>query len=66
MDADRSTRALARIEAALARIEAASRRPAVGADADELANLQARHERLRSVVGESLQQLDQLIEATQS
>lgn len=65
MDADRSTRALARIEAALARIEAAARRPADAADAAELSSLKVRHERLRSVVGESLQQLDQLIEATQ-
>jgi hypothetical protein len=65
MDADRSSRALARIEVALARIEAAARRPAQASEAAELARLQARHEQLRAAVGESLEQLDQLIEATQ-
>lgn len=65
MEADRSSRALARIEAALARIEAAARQPARGAEAAELARLQARHDQLRAAVSESLEQLDQLIEATQ-
>ena len=65
MNADRSSRALTRIEAALARIEAAARRPVGAADGAELARLQARHAQLRAVVGDSLEQLDQLIEATQ-
>ncbi|HEX4848480.1 MAG TPA: hypothetical protein VFV30_10075 [Novosphingobium sp.] len=64
MDEDRSSRALARIEGALARIEAAARRPAASGDA-ALQELQARHDRLRGAVQESLEQLDQLIEGTQ-
>lgn len=58
MDADRSSRALARIEQALARIEAASRRPAAG-------DLLRRHNQLKAAVQDSLQQLDLLIEGTQ-
>jgi hypothetical protein len=48
--------AIARIEAALARIEAAAqRRPSAPGD------LEARHERLRAAVTQSLSQLDALI-----
>lgn len=65
MDEDRSSRALARIEQALARIEAAARRPAPVSDDAELVALRTRHDRLRSAVQGSLQQLDQLIESTQ-
>ena len=64
MEADRSNIAIARIEAALARIEAAA--PAVRADsggnATELADLRARHARLRAAVQGSLEELDQLID----
>ncbi|PKB25152.1 hypothetical protein B0I00_0341 [Novosphingobium kunmingense] len=62
MDGDRTARAKARIDAALARIEAgvrASKGPADGAD---LANLQRRHDRLCTVVQQSLDQLDLLID----
>ncbi len=65
MDADRSSRALARIEAALARIEAAARRPARVETPAELADLQMRHDRLRAAVTDSLAQIDQLIESAQ-
>lgn len=60
---DRSTRALARIEAALARIESARPAPVAGAGAAEaeLIQLQARHTRLRSAVEAQLGQLDLLI-----
>ena len=62
MDGDRSERALARVEAALARIEAASRAPQGGSEEGALAALQARHERLRGVVSDTLTELDRLIE----
>lgn len=69
MEEDRSSRALARIEQALARIEAAARAPRAPAPAaapdGDLAALQARHDRLKSAVQGSLEQLDQLIEGTQ-
>lgn len=60
MEADRAERALARIEAALARIEGAARdvrKPDQPASPD----LQARHDRLRQVVTQSLGELDALI-----
>ena len=68
MAADRSTLAIARIEAALAQIEAA---PAKGGDtsdgaAVELASLRSRHNQLRAAVQGSLQELDQLIEGAQA
>ena len=69
---ERSNRALARIEAALARIESAARRPApVPAASDpmtkvELDLLEAKHAKLRTVVQDSLQQLDLLIEGTKA
>jgi len=67
MSGDRSNRALARIEAALERIEAATRnRPYGAAGSDELADLQSRHEHLRSVVTGSLAELDQLIAGAQA
>lgn len=65
MDGDRTARAKARIEAALARIEAGSQRTTGTADGAALAHLQARHDRLRAVVQDSLSQLDQLIESAQ-
>lgn len=65
MDADRSKAAMARIEAALARIEGAARAPRAASTGSELAELQDRHERLRSAVQDSLEQLDQLIEGAQ-
>ncbi|MFN5243918.1 MAG: hypothetical protein ACK5B7_05715 [Novosphingobium sp.] len=66
MSGERSSRALARIEAALARIEAASRRGAMsGASSEELADLRSRHENLRAAVSDSLAELDQLIEGAQ-
>ena len=67
MAADRSTLAIARIEAALARIEAVPAK--VGDTSDsattELAALRARHTQLRAAVQGSLQELDQLIEGAQ-
>ncbi len=67
MSGERSSRALARIEAALERIQAATRnRAAVPASSDELADLQLRHERLRAAVTDSLSELDQLIEGAQA
>lgn len=68
MEDNRSSRALARIEHALERIEAAARQPEASLTppndaAIEL--LQARHDRLRTAVQDSLRQLDQLIEGTQ-
>jgi len=65
MEADRSKAAQARIEAALERIEAAARAPRGAASSDDLAQLQARHGRLKAAVQESLDQLDQLIEGAQ-
>ena len=66
MDADRSKHAMARIDAALARIEAASVAARSQASGPELAALQAKHDRLRGAVQESLGQLDQLIEGAQA
>ena len=60
MEADRSSKAIARIEAALARIEVATTRSG-GSDA-ELAALRDRHARLRAAVQGSLEELDQLID----
>lgn len=65
MESDPSSAALARIEAALSRIEAAARRPRPAATTPDMADLQARHDRLRAAVQESLGQLDQLIEGAQ-
>ena len=65
MEADRSSTAIARIEAALARIEAAQARPAAFSDSTsdvELATLKDRHARLRAAVQGSLHELDQLID----
>ena len=64
MAADRSTLAIARIEAALAQIEAAPVRS--GGSAAEFAALRARHLQLRAAVHGSLQELDQLIEGAQT
>jgi len=63
MEGDRTIRALSRIEAALARIEASSRR--VASSGGELRALQGKHDRLRSAVQSSLEELDQLIESAQ-
>ncbi len=66
MNGDRTTQALARIEAALARLEAASGEVAGHRrSAAELARLQARHHKLREAVNDGLQQLDLLIETAQ-
>lgn len=66
MDEDRTSQALARIDAALARIESGARTVSgLKQGAGELARLQARHERLRGAVSDGLQQLDQLIESAQ-
>lgn len=65
MDGDRTARAKARIEAALARIEAGARSTAGSTGGPELAHLQTRHDRLRAVVQQSLDQLDQLIEGAE-
>ena len=65
MNGDRTSQALARIDAALARLEAAAQ--GLGAQrqaADELARLQARHAKLRDAVSDGLAQLDQLIEGS--
>ncbi|MFM5894428.1 MAG: hypothetical protein ACKOQM_08360 [Novosphingobium sp.] len=60
MEADRSNRAIARIERALDRIKRAAPRSG-GSDA-ELAALRERHARLRTAVQGSLEELDQLID----
>ncbi len=62
---DRSSRALARIEAALARIESASKAAAARPREADLQHLQKRHDTLRAAVQESLGQLDLLIEGAQ-
>ena len=64
MEADLSSTAIARIEAALARIEAAApaARNASHAAEAELAALRERHARLRAAVQGSLDELDQLID----
>lgn len=62
MEHERSTRARARIEAALARIESGAQRSANRAGEAELEGLRQRHDKLRSAVQDSLEQLDQLIE----
>jgi hypothetical protein len=64
MEADRSSRALARIEAALARIERAQ--PPAGSPDVELEALRGKHARLRSAVQASLEELDQLIDGAAS
>lgn len=67
MSGERSSRALARIEAALERIATATRQGAkADASLQELADLRARHEKLRQAVAGSLAELDQLIEGAQS
>jgi hypothetical protein len=63
MAGDRSTLAIARIEAALAQIEAAPGK--TGDSAPELAALRERHAQLRAAIQGSLQELDQLIEGAQ-
>ena len=66
MDGDRTSQALARIDAALARIESGARAvTGLRQGADELARLQVRHARLREAVSDGLQQLDQLIDGGQ-
>ena len=67
MTADRSTFAIARIEAALAQIEAARAKASVasGDSTAELTALRARHLQLRAAVQGSLHELDQLIESAQ-
>ncbi|MEQ1498012.1 MAG: hypothetical protein ABL914_05075 [Novosphingobium sp.] len=65
MNGDPSSTAIARIEAALTRIEAAAARPRSASGADDLTNLQSKHDRLRTAVQDSLEQLDQLIEGAQ-
>ena len=67
MAADRSSLAIARIEAALTQIEASPAKvvDASGGTAAELAALRNRHAQLRSAVQGSLQELDQLIEGAQ-
>ncbi len=69
MDGDRIARATSRIEAALERIEAGARhiaaRGADQSDDTDLTALQARHDRLRAVVQQSLDQLDLLIESAE-
>ena len=67
MAADRSTLAIARIEAALAQIEAAPAqvKDVSGSAAAEFAALRTRHAQLRTAVQGSLQELDQLIEGAQ-
>ena len=63
MNGERSSRALARIEAALERIEAAARRSgSASGGSEDLVELEARHARLRAAVTDSLAELDQLIE----
>lgn len=67
MNGERSSRALARIEAALERIQAATRRGASNsAGSEELTDLLTRHEKLRAAVTDSLAELDQLIEGAQA
>ncbi len=61
MDGDRCERALTRIAAAAERIEAAARKPRAGGDDGELAALRGRHDRLRTVITQSLAEIDQLI-----
>ncbi|MFM5917725.1 MAG: hypothetical protein ACKOOL_09355 [Novosphingobium sp.] len=60
MEADRSNKAIARIEAALARIERAT--PRADSPDSELEALRERHARLRAAVQGSLEELDQLID----
>ncbi len=65
MNGDRTSQALARIDAALARLDGAARQVAGNnAALADLAQLQAKHARLRDAVSEGLQQLDQLIEGS--
>lgn len=65
MSGDRTSQALARIDAALARLETAAQ--GIGAQrqaAGELARLQAKHVKLRDAVSDGLAQLDLLIEGS--
>ena len=65
MDGDRTSQALARIDAALARLDTAARAShGQRQAAEDLSRLQARHDRLRAAVTDGLQQLDQLIEGS--
>ncbi|WP_088311060.1 hypothetical protein [Novosphingobium sp. B 225] len=65
MNGDRTSQALARIDAALARLDGAARQVAENRHGlADLAQLQAKHARLRDAVSEGLQQLDQLIEGS--
>ena len=59
---DRSSRALARIEAALARIETAAKAAAERPAEADMQRLRKRHDTLRAAVQDSLGQLDLLIE----
>jgi len=61
MTDSRVNQALARIAAAATRIEAAAARPQPALNGGDAA-LEARHERLRKAVSQSLQQLDLLID----
>ncbi len=56
MDGAHFEKALERIEAALARIENAADRPAQSA-----ARIEARHEKLKTAVAQSLRQLDEVL-----
>jgi len=68
MEADPSSKAIARIERALERIERAAQHsgqhsaPGSGGSDAELAALRERHARLRAAVQGSLEELDQLID----
>jgi hypothetical protein len=63
MSEDRLSQAMARIEQACARMEAAiaTSGPAGEADPARVAQLEARHARLRAQVGEAIGELDQLL-----
>jgi hypothetical protein len=63
MSEDRLSAALARIEKACARAEAAISSPSRGGEADpaRVAQLEARHARLRERVEEAIGELDQLL-----
>ena len=63
MSEDRLSLAIARIERACARVEAAAARPGSTGEADpvRIAQLEARHARLRAQVEEAIGELDQLL-----
>jgi hypothetical protein len=65
MEGERTSRAMARIEAALDRIEAAARQPVGHHQGGDFEELRHRHERLRAAVQDGLEQLDALIEGAQ-